>query len=159
MPGESYRRRLRSLLLYLRYVFWALINSSLCWFCTRALGLILFQIFFTAPFAYPDRSVWNVYLRVRLAWGLIILLHAAISALFTSSPVFLEIFSVIFFSSLIQVVFPTDPSLILFIIILFIIMLVLFVLSCGSTHCFFKQIFLRVFIVTLVSSSCFVALW
>ena len=72
MPGESYCRQLRSLLLYLCYVFqalinslvypffciylhqvnklylgyifWALINSLLCWFCTSALGLILFQI-------------------------------------------------------------------------------------------------------------------
>ena len=35
MPGESYRRRLVSLL-YLCYVFWALINSPLCWFLTRA---------------------------------------------------------------------------------------------------------------------------
>ena len=30
MPGESYRRRLRSLLLYLRYFFRALINSLVC---------------------------------------------------------------------------------------------------------------------------------
>ena len=30
MPGESYRRRLRSLLLYLCYVFGALINSLVC---------------------------------------------------------------------------------------------------------------------------------
>ena len=30
MPGESYRRRLRSLLLYLCYVFRALINSPVC---------------------------------------------------------------------------------------------------------------------------------
>ena len=30
MPGESYRWRLRSSLLYLRYVFRALINSGLC---------------------------------------------------------------------------------------------------------------------------------
>ena len=30
MPGESYRRRLRSLLLYLPYVFRALINSLVC---------------------------------------------------------------------------------------------------------------------------------
>ena len=30
MPGESYRRRLRSLLLYLCYVFRALINSRVC---------------------------------------------------------------------------------------------------------------------------------
>ena len=44
MPGESYRRRLRSLLLYLCYVFRALINSLVCWFYTSALGLVLFQI-------------------------------------------------------------------------------------------------------------------
>ena len=30
-PGESYRRRLRSLLLYLCYVFRALISSFVCW--------------------------------------------------------------------------------------------------------------------------------
>ena len=30
MPGESYRRRLVSLLLYLCYVFRALINSLVC---------------------------------------------------------------------------------------------------------------------------------
>ena len=42
MPGESYCRWLRSLL-YLCYVFQALINSLGCWFCTSALGLILFQ--------------------------------------------------------------------------------------------------------------------
>ena len=30
MPGESYRRRLRSMLLYLCYVFRALINSLVC---------------------------------------------------------------------------------------------------------------------------------
>ena len=30
MPGESYRRRLRSLLSYLCYVFRALINSLAC---------------------------------------------------------------------------------------------------------------------------------
>ena len=32
IPGESYHRRLRSLLLYLCYVFWALINSLVCRF-------------------------------------------------------------------------------------------------------------------------------
>ena len=32
MPGESYSRRLRSLLSCLRYVFRALINSLVCWF-------------------------------------------------------------------------------------------------------------------------------
>ena len=30
MPGESYRRRPRSLLLYFRYVFRAIINSPAC---------------------------------------------------------------------------------------------------------------------------------
>ena len=32
MPGESYCRQLKSLLLYLCYVFQALINSLVCWF-------------------------------------------------------------------------------------------------------------------------------
>ena len=44
MPGESYRRRLTSLLMYLCKVFRALINSLVCWFCTSVLGLVLFQI-------------------------------------------------------------------------------------------------------------------
>ena len=44
MPGKSYHRRLRSLLLRLCDVFQALINSFVCWFCRGALGLILFQI-------------------------------------------------------------------------------------------------------------------
>ena len=47
MPGKSYRRRLRSLLLYLCDVFRALINSLVCWFCASALGIVLFQIFIT----------------------------------------------------------------------------------------------------------------
>ena len=36
IPGESYRRRLRSLLLYLCYVFRALIISLACYFCCFA---------------------------------------------------------------------------------------------------------------------------
>ena len=44
MSGESYRRRLWSLLLRLCDVFRARINSLVCWFCTSALGLVLFQI-------------------------------------------------------------------------------------------------------------------
>ena len=39
MPGESYCRRLGSLLLYLCYVYWVLINFLVCWFCTSVLGL------------------------------------------------------------------------------------------------------------------------
>ena len=31
MPGECYFRWLRSLLLYLCYIFWVLINSLVCW--------------------------------------------------------------------------------------------------------------------------------
>ena len=42
MPCESYRRWLRFLLLC--YVFQALINSLVCWFCTGTLGLVLVQI-------------------------------------------------------------------------------------------------------------------
>ena len=49
VPGESYRRRFGSLLLYLCYVFRALINSLACWLCTSALGLVLFQICFEIP--------------------------------------------------------------------------------------------------------------
>ena len=45
MPGESYRRRLGSLLLCLCDVFRALITSLVCSFCTSALGLVLFQIY------------------------------------------------------------------------------------------------------------------
>ena len=40
MPGESYRRRLRSLLLYLCYVFRALINSLVCWSFISGIYLI-----------------------------------------------------------------------------------------------------------------------
>ena len=43
MPGASYHRRLRSLLLYLCYVLWALINSLVCWFCTSTQGHVLFK--------------------------------------------------------------------------------------------------------------------
>jgi len=41
---ESYRRRLRSLLLCLCDVFRALINSLVFLFCMTSLGLVLFQI-------------------------------------------------------------------------------------------------------------------
>ena len=44
IPGESYSGRLVSLLLYLCYIFRALISSLVCWFCTSGLGLVLFQI-------------------------------------------------------------------------------------------------------------------
>ena len=40
----SYCRWLMSLLLYLCYVFQAPINSLVCWFCTSALGFVLFQV-------------------------------------------------------------------------------------------------------------------
>ena len=43
MPGESYRRRLRSLLLRLCDILPALINSLACGFCTSALDLALFE--------------------------------------------------------------------------------------------------------------------
>ena len=56
----SYRRpQLRSLLLYLCYVFRALVNSLVrCWFCTSALGLDLFQI---SNYTQTDRSDHNCF--------------------------------------------------------------------------------------------------
>ena len=51
MPGDSYRRRLRSLLLYLCYVFRALINSLVCWFCTNALALFCFWVLIELSFS------------------------------------------------------------------------------------------------------------
>ena len=50
--------RLRSLLLYLCYVFQALINYLVCWFCMSTLGLLLFQIYFL-PAANNVTSVSN----------------------------------------------------------------------------------------------------
>ena len=49
MPGENYRRRLRSLLLYSCDVFRALINSLVCWLCTGALGQVQFQTVIYTP--------------------------------------------------------------------------------------------------------------
>ena len=43
MPGENYRRRIRSILLYLCDVIRALINSLVSWLCTSALSLVLVQ--------------------------------------------------------------------------------------------------------------------
>ena len=47
MPDESYRRRLRSLLSYLRYVFRALVTSLLCWFQTVLFFLLSASCFGT----------------------------------------------------------------------------------------------------------------
>ena len=46
MLGESYWRQLKSLLLCLCEIVLALISSLVCWSCTSALGLMLFQIYF-----------------------------------------------------------------------------------------------------------------
>ena len=71
MPGESYRRRLGSLLC-LCDVVQALINSLVCWFCTCALGLVLFPIFNTqASCSYLDRcfSFFCPFpFKIRLCW-------------------------------------------------------------------------------------------
>ena len=58
MPGESYRRRLRSLLLYLCYVFWALINSLVD--SARALGALFCSRFAT--------FFWSSLLKSEPAW-------------------------------------------------------------------------------------------
>ena len=62
MPGESYCRRLRYLLLSLCYVFCVRINSLVCWFCTNTLGLILFQIHFPSQiniFSAASKYLWT----------------------------------------------------------------------------------------------------
>ena len=51
IPGDSYRRRLGSLLC-LCDVFRALIKSLVCWSSTSALGLVLFQIVFIYSFFF-----------------------------------------------------------------------------------------------------------
>ena len=45
IPGESYCRWLRSLLLDVPGIFWVLTNSLVCQFCISTLCLVLFQIF------------------------------------------------------------------------------------------------------------------
>ena len=57
MPVESYHGRLRSLLLSLCYVFQALVNSLVRWFCMNSLGLVLFQICSNNKFIH----LWNYY--------------------------------------------------------------------------------------------------
>ena len=67
-----YRRWLRYLL-YLCYVFRALITSLVCWFCTSALGLVLFQICdnakrkITALIVFKRRlTIWTMVLWTNL---------------------------------------------------------------------------------------------
>ena len=65
MPGESYGRWFRSLLLHLCDVFQVLI-TPLCWFYVSALGLILFQVilhkhFDKLTFTYITGFQANVY--------------------------------------------------------------------------------------------------
>ena len=67
----SYRRRLGSLLLYLRYVFRALINSLVCWFCTSALGLVLFQICHFLQCANSPFSSWLFFIIIYYYWSLL----------------------------------------------------------------------------------------
>ena len=50
-PGDSYRNRLRSLLLHLCYLFRALVNSLLCWFLTNTL---------ITAITYGDRYAGNI---------------------------------------------------------------------------------------------------
>ena len=62
MPGESYRRRLRSLLLRLFDVFGARINSLVWWFCTGTLGLFLPQSFCFFVFVFCFKFFyWRCY--------------------------------------------------------------------------------------------------
>ena len=85
MPGESYHRRLRSLLLCLCGIFRALINSLVCWFCMRTLDLVPFQIAVIYQYRlWPCFGRWTFY-RKRLAGDLrklftcIVCLHPEVS--------------------------------------------------------------------------------
>ena len=62
MPGESYRRRLRSLLLYLWYVFRALINSIVCWFYL----LIIIVIMSSCESVSPEIKIQSLIYRLLL---------------------------------------------------------------------------------------------
>ena len=62
MPGESYRRRLRSLLLYLWYVFRALINSIVCWFYL----LIIIVIMSSRESVSPEIKIQSLMYRLLL---------------------------------------------------------------------------------------------
>ena len=58
MPGKSYYRQLRSLLLCLCDVFQVLINSFVCWFCRGALGL---QIMILMNYLLHVVCVWQTW--------------------------------------------------------------------------------------------------
>ena len=62
MPGESYRRQLGPLLLCL-CVFGVLINSLGCWFCTKDLGLVLFQTMIKCVFCVCFGTGFRILLR------------------------------------------------------------------------------------------------
>ena len=61
VPGESYHRRLG--LCCCTCVFRALINSIVCWVCTSAQGLILFQI--SDDSSIFTRELWAILLAFR----------------------------------------------------------------------------------------------
>ena len=66
MPGESYSRRLMSLLLYLCYVFRALINSLVCW----SFSSTCFDACTKNRNTYNKRAYGRKELSSRLLWAL-----------------------------------------------------------------------------------------
>ena len=58
MPGESCCRQLRSLLLYLCYVFWALINSFVCWL---ACDINIWPPSFCCFLQIPNHFIWLMF--------------------------------------------------------------------------------------------------
>ena len=60
MPGERYRRRLRSLLFYLCYVFRALINSLVCWSCPWKYGSTWFTCMLACVMSDRSTEARNV---------------------------------------------------------------------------------------------------
>ena len=60
MPGESYRRWLRSLLLYFCYIFRTLINSLVCWFFLLCFSVLYFSNILQIPESLVTFSVKSV---------------------------------------------------------------------------------------------------
>ena len=78
-----------SLLLYLCYVFGALINSLVRWFCTSALGLVLFQIHLTTKQRCKCTTSVDIQNALEITWDD---MHdkSAVSLLERIAPLFLS---------------------------------------------------------------------
>ena len=77
MPGESYCRWLRSLLLYLCDVYQELINSFVCWFCLNNTNRLI-RLIFKFCSLYLPQMVWLIEMIKQLTvadWLNVLLIH------------------------------------------------------------------------------------